>query len=68
MTVKKVFAMDWSRIFDVLVVGGGNAALCAAMTARRHRASVLVLESAPVAFRGGNPIVGDGDILDVDGD
>ena len=46
--------MDWSRTFDVLVVGGGNAALCAAMTARRHKARVLVLESAPEAFRGGN--------------
>ena len=39
---------------DVLVVGGGNAALCAAMTAREAGADVLLLESAPVEYRGGN--------------
>jgi tricarballylate dehydrogenase len=39
---------------DVLVVGGGNAALCAAMTAREAGANVLLLESAPKEFRGGN--------------
>ena len=39
---------------DVLVIGGGNAALCAAMTAREAGATVLVLESAPRALRGGN--------------
>ncbi|HEX4779695.1 MAG TPA: FAD-dependent tricarballylate dehydrogenase TcuA [Usitatibacter sp.] len=46
--------MDFSRTFDLLVLGGGNAALCAAITARRAGLSVLLLESAPVAFRGGN--------------
>lgn len=45
---------DWSRVFDVLIVGGGNAALCAAMTAREAGASVLLLECAPMEFRGGN--------------
>jgi tricarballylate dehydrogenase len=40
--------------FDVLVVGGGNAALCAALSARELGASVLMLESAPRAWRGGN--------------
>lgn len=39
---------------DVLVVGGGNAALCAAMTAREAGADVLLLESAPEEYRGGN--------------
>lgn len=39
---------------DVLVIGGGNAALCAALTAREQGCSVLLLESAPRQWRGGN--------------
>jgi len=39
---------------DVLVIGGGNAALCAAITARRAGGKVLLLESATKDFRGGN--------------
>ena len=39
---------------DVLVLGGGNAALCAALCAREAGASVLLLECAPFDFRGGN--------------
>jgi tricarballylate dehydrogenase len=46
--------VDFSRKFDVLVIGGGNAALCAAIGARRLGASVLVLEGAPKFYRGGN--------------
>ena len=40
--------------YDLLVLGGGNAALCAAITARRAGLSVLVVEAAPKPFRGGN--------------
>ncbi len=39
---------------DVLVIGGGNAALCAALMAREAGASVLLLEAAPRVWRGGN--------------
>ncbi len=41
-------------MLDVLVIGGGNAALCAALTAREAGASVLLLEAAPREWRGGN--------------
>jgi len=40
--------------YDVVVVGGGNAAMCAALSARENGARVLVLEKAPEAWRGGN--------------
>ena len=45
---------DLTRNYDVLVVGGGNAALCAAISARQGGASVLVVEAAPEFYRGGN--------------
>jgi len=41
-------------LVDVLVIGGGNAALCAALMAREAGASVLLLEAAPREWRGGN--------------
>ena len=40
--------------FDVIVVGAGNAAFCAALSARENGASVLVLERSPEALNGGN--------------
>ncbi|SPJ30689.1 FAD-dependent tricarballylate dehydrogenase TcuA [Falsiruegeria mediterranea] len=40
--------------FDIAVIGGGNAALCAAMVAARAGARVLILETAPQPYRGGN--------------
>ncbi|MCE5974887.1 FAD-dependent tricarballylate dehydrogenase TcuA [Sinirhodobacter sp. WL0062] len=45
---------DWPETFDIAVVGGGNAALCAAITAAEAGASVLILEGAPNSYRGGN--------------
>jgi len=41
-------------MLDVLVIGGGNAALCAALMAREAGASVMLLEAAPREWRGGN--------------
>jgi tricarballylate dehydrogenase len=38
----------------VIVVGGGNAAICAAIGARHQGARVLLLERAPQHMRGGN--------------
>jgi len=46
--------VDFSRPYDLLIAGGGNAALCAAITARGLGLDVLVVESAPIHFRGGN--------------
>lgn len=41
-------------LWDVIVVGGGNAGLCAAIEAAETGAKVLILESAPKTYRGGN--------------
>jgi tricarballylate dehydrogenase len=46
--------MDFNDVFDVVVAGGGNAALCAAITAARAGRKVVVLEGAPEFYRGGN--------------
>ncbi len=39
---------------DILIVGGGNAALCAAITAAKAGVTVHILECAPKSYRGGN--------------
>src|SRR6478672_5281776 len=46
--------IDLNRPVDVLVIGGGNAALCAAIEAAHGGARVLLLEGSPEHFRGGN--------------
>jgi len=40
--------------YDVVIAGGGNAALCAALEAARAGATALILEAAPAYLRGGN--------------
>ena len=40
--------------YDIVIVGAGNAALCAAIAACERGARTLVLEKAPEYFRGGN--------------
>lgn len=46
--------MTSDKSYDVVVVGAGNAAMCAALSATEQGASVLVLEKAPEYLRGGN--------------
>ena len=43
-----------NQSYDVVVVGGGNAALCAALAASEHGAKVALIERAPEEKRGGN--------------
>jgi tricarballylate dehydrogenase len=43
-----------SQACDVVVVGAGNAGLCAALSAAERGADVVVLERAPKSLRGGN--------------
>jgi tricarballylate dehydrogenase len=46
---------DWaSGVWDVVVIGGGNAAVVSALSAEELGARVLILESAPRGMRGGN--------------
>lgn len=40
--------------YDIAIIGGGNAALCTAMTAAESGARVVILEAAPKTYRGGN--------------
>ena len=43
-----------AEVYDVVVVGAGNAALCAALSAQENGAGVLVVEKAPEEEKGGN--------------
>ena len=43
-----------NRLWDVLIIGAGNAGLCAAITAAEAGCSVLVIEAANRDMRGGN--------------
>jgi tricarballylate dehydrogenase len=46
--------MVMDKKYDLLVIGGGNAGLSAAITARERGADVLIVEAAPEHSRGGN--------------
>ena len=47
--------------YDVVIVGAGNAALCAALAAKDQGAKVLIIEKAPQSHQGGNcPYTGGG--------
>ncbi len=54
--------MEKIQRYDVVVVGAGNAALCAAIAAKENGSQVLVLERGPVEKRGGNSFFTDGAI------
>src|SRR5437016_14369671 len=45
--------IDLPQSCDILIAGGGNAGLSAAITAREAGASAMLLEHAPIALRGG---------------
>jgi tricarballylate dehydrogenase len=42
--------------YNIAIIGGGNAALCAAITAAETGARVIILEAAPKTYRGGNSL------------
>lgn len=48
--------MAEEKAWDVIIVGAGNAATCAALSAKEQGASVLMIEKAPFDERGGNSL------------
>lgn len=54
--------MSKNNLYDVIVIGAGNAALCAAISAKENGAKVLVLEKGPEHKKGGNSFFTDGAI------
>jgi flavin-dependent dehydrogenase len=48
--------MAFDEVFDVIVVGGGNAGFSAASTAAQAGARVLLIEKAPLDDAGGNTV------------
>ena len=54
--------------YDIVVVGAGNAALCAAIAGSEQGAKILVLERAPKEKKGGNSFFTDGAIRAAYGD
>src|SRR5256885_10747005 len=54
MTRKETGGYDVADRWDVVVIGAGNAAFCAALAAREKGAKVLMLERAPKDLMGGN--------------
>jgi succinate dehydrogenase/fumarate reductase flavoprotein subunit len=56
---------DSTEKYDVIVVGGGNAALCSALAAREEGAKALLLERAPGSERGGNSTFTEGLIYQI---
>ena len=59
--------MSGSTEYDVVVVGGGNAALCAALSAVEHGSRVALLERAPEDSRGGNSAFTAGTVVSAPG-
>ena len=54
---RKAISPERMDTFDVIVIGGGNAGLCAGLAAAECEARVLLLERAPQELRGGNSFV-----------